>query len=132
MWPTVLIETRPVQNRLMRLLLPFAATVVSLLVLAGCDHSPPSKPLDQLTSQESHGREVFSARCSQCHFDRSSQSLQGPALKGMFKKQYLPSGAPANDDRVTATILHGRSMMPPQGDIAPQDLNDLMAYLHTL
>ncbi len=117
----------------MRKILFIAATaIVSLAALAGCDSTPASKPLDQLTAQESHGREIFMARCSACHFDRSSQALQGPALKGVFKKQYLPSGAPANDDRVTATILHGRTMMPPQGDIAPQDLSDLLAYMHSL
>jgi mono/diheme cytochrome c family protein len=52
---------------------------------------------------------------------------------GIFKKPYLPSGAPANDDRVTETILHGRNMMPAQGNrLDSQDLEDLLAYLHTL
>lgn len=50
----------------------------------------------------------------------------------MFKKPYLQSGAPANDERVTATVLHGHALMPAQPDIDPQDLNDLLAYLHTL
>ena len=35
-----------------------------------------------------------------------------PDLQGLYKQQYLPSGAPANDDRVTSAILHGRGMMP--------------------
>jgi len=52
---------------------------------------------------------------------------------GVFKKASLPSGAPANDERVEATILHGHGLMPAMGDSTDaQDLDDLMAYLHTL
>jgi len=54
-------------------------------------------------------------------------------LQGIFKKPYLPSGAAATDERVSATILHGRNMMPAQAEVIDtQDLNDLLAYLHTL
>ena len=56
-----------------------------------------------------------------------------PGLQGLYKQQYLPSGAPANDDRVTSAILHGRGMMPAfANDLDDQQLNDLIAYLHTL
>ncbi len=45
----------------------------------------------------------------------------------------LPSGAPANDERVTATILHGHGLMPAMGNtMNQQDIDDLLAYLHTL
>jgi mono/diheme cytochrome c family protein len=51
----------------------------------------------------------------------------------MYKRPYLPSGAPANDERVTATILHGHGLMPAVGNtMDPQDTDDLLAYLHTL
>jgi mono/diheme cytochrome c family protein len=34
---------------------------------------------------------------------------------------------------VTATVLHGRGMMPAMGgSLEEQDLSDLLAYLHTL
>jgi hypothetical protein len=53
--------------------------------------------------------------------------------RGLYKQKYLPSGAPANDDRVTSAILHGRGMMPSfASDLNDQQLNDLIAYLHTL
>ena len=44
----------------------------------------------------------------------------------------MPSGAPANDARVTATILHGRTLMPASPDTDPTDLQNLLTYLHTL
>jgi mono/diheme cytochrome c family protein len=114
----------------------FLYTLVSILCLNGCRSTPPPTPLDQLNAQQTHGHTVFAAHCSQCHYDREAGPLHGPSLRGVFKKPYLPSGAPANDERVTETILHGRNLMPAQPDLDPQmnpqDLNDLLAYLHTL
>lgn len=43
----------------------------------------------------------------------------------------MPSGAPPTDERLTSLIRHGRNNMPavPLND---DQLNDLLAYLHTL
>jgi mono/diheme cytochrome c family protein len=47
--------------------------------------------------------------------------------------KYLPSGAPANDDRIASVILHGRGMMPAfANNLDDQQLADLLAYLRTL
>ncbi len=111
-------------------LLTFAALSA---VLAGCHSTPPPTPLADLTPQQASGHGVFSAKCAACHYDRQSGSLNGPSLAGLFKKPALPSGAAATDERVSATILHGRNNMPPMGNqLAPGDLEDLLAYLHTL
>ena len=111
------------------------ATVATAAILAalGCKPPlPPSKPLAELTPPEASGYALFQSRCDGSHAS-SSESLHGPGLQALYKKQYLPSGAPANDDRVTATILHGRNMMPPMGDtMDASDRDDLIAYLHTL
>jgi mono/diheme cytochrome c family protein len=117
---------------MMRRGLFLAAALFAAVALAGCHSAPPPKPLDQLTEQEAHGHSLFQAHCAQCHYDRVSKPLHGPPLLGLFKKQYLPSGAPANDDRVSATVMHGRNLMPAQPDTNPQELDDLLAYLHTL
>ena len=105
---------------------------VYCLSLSGCHSYPPPTPLNQLTAQESRGHEVFEQHCSLCHYDRRDDYLHGPSLLSMYKKPYLHSGAPANDNRVTTTILHGHGLMPPQPNIADDDLSDLLAYLHTL
>ena len=102
------------------------------IALAGCHSTPPPKPLDQLTAQEARGHAVYQAHCAACHYDSVAKALHGPPLLGVFKKPYLPSGAPANDDRVTVTILQGHGLMPADPNLDPQDLNDLLAYLHTL
>jgi cytochrome c5 len=107
--------------------------VVAAGALLGCDSTPPPMPLSELNPQQARGHDVFRAQCAACHYDRSGGSLHGPSLLGLYKKRELPSGAPANDDRVLATVLHGRGMMPAVGNgMDRQDVDDLLAYLHTL
>lgn len=108
--------------------------LILVCLLAGCKPSaPPPLPLSQLNAQQRSGHVVFETRCAACHYDRKDAALHGPSLLGVFKKPFLPSGAPANDDRVTATVLHGHGLMPAQADVVDdQDLADLLAYLHTL
>ncbi len=102
-------------------------------VAAGCHSSPPPTPLSQLNPQQMSGHDLFQAKCSLCHYDRQNKPLNGPALLGLYKKPALPSGAPANDDRVSATILHGHGLMPAMGNQVDEgQLADLLAYLHTL
>src|SRR5580698_5722832 len=109
----------------------FLLTLAS--VLAGCKSVPPPIPLSGLNAQQARGHGVFQARCGVCHYDRQSGALHGPSLAGIYKNHYLPSGAAATDERVTATIMHGRGMMPPmRNPMDEQELDDLMAYLHTL
>ncbi len=113
-----------------------AAAVGVVLVcgmVAGCKVPPAPKPINELTKQELRGRTVFQGRCGVCHYDRKDEPLHGPSLAGVFKKPSLPSGAAATNERVTATIHNGHGLMPALGDtVDPDDLQDLLAYLHTL
>ena len=103
------------------------------VTLSGCKSTPPPMPLEQLNAQEMHGHEVFQAHCAACHNDRVDKPLHGPPMVGVFKRLTLPSGAPANDERVTSTIVNGHGLMRGLGDtLDQQDTDDLLAYLHTL
>jgi mono/diheme cytochrome c family protein len=108
--------------------------LLALVLLSGCKQQmPPSKPLAQLTPQESAGHGVFVSHCSSCHYATSEDGLNGPGLEGLFRKPYLPSGQVANNTRVTDVIVRGRGMMPAQGNtLTDQELAELLAYLHTL
>jgi mono/diheme cytochrome c family protein len=112
--------------------------VVSLaaLFLAGCESGPPPPKSDaelHLTEQQARGRRLFNQSCAQCHRAYSDDMLNGPSLQGVFKKPALPSGIPANDDRVRETINLGRAKMPGFRNLFTDDqVDDLMAYLHTL
>jgi mono/diheme cytochrome c family protein len=111
----------------------FSFLLVVACAFAGCKSGPPPVPLEQLNAQQMRGHAVFQAHCAQCHNDRKDKPLHGPSMLGVFKRPSLPSGAPANDERVTATILHGHGLMPAMGNtMNQQDIDDLLAYLHTL
>lgn len=108
------------------------AGVVVLGLLTGCQTLKPAVPLGQLTAQQAEGYQVFQTRCAVCHYERVSKPKNGPSLRGVFQHDYLPSGAPANEERVTYTILRGHGLMPAQPDIDPESLQALLAYLHTV
>jgi len=114
----------------LHLVILLAATSVAL---AGCKSTAPPTPLSELNAQQTRGHAVFQTRCAMCHYDRQTGPLHGPSLLGLYKKPALPSGAAPTDERVSATITHGRNMMPAMGgQLDDADLNDLIAYLHTL
>ena len=98
----------------------------------GCHRVAPPTPLEELNTEQAVGYRVFQSRCAVCHYEREDRPGKGPALAGMFKKPYLPSGAPANDERVSATILHGRGMMPGQPNLDEDSVAALVVYLHTV
>ena len=87
-----------------------------------------------LTPQQSAGRKIYDAHCDRCHEPYSTRGKKGPGLKGVFQHKYLSlSGLPANDERVTDIIRLGRNEMPGYSQtLSGQDIQDLLAYLHTL
>ncbi len=103
--------------------------------LAGCGKDP-AKMTDAelgLSPQQARGRKAFNIYCMSCHPAYSSSGNKGPGLKKVLKKQYLPSGLTATDEHAEQSILRGRGMMPRFGDqLDDQEMQDLMAYLHTL
>lgn len=108
--------------------------MVLLLIATGCGEPAPKTDAELgLTRQESSGRRIFERDCAACHSAYSSSGSKGPSLKNVFRKEFLPSGLPATDRFVEQTIVGGRNMMPPMGEaITPEELGELMAYLHTL
>lgn len=101
------------------------------LALTGCHPLPPSKPASEWTPQEARGAAVYQAKCARCHYPTSTKPLNGPGLQALTKIKSMPSGAPPTDERLTAVILGGRQSMPAT-PLADEQLQDLLAYLHTL
>jgi len=103
-----------------------------LLFLAACGE----KPYDlgrPLTAQELRGQRLYVQTCRNCHWPDTSRPLSGPGMAGVFRKQFLPSGRPANDETVRQTILSGRMNMPSYKAVfTDSQLADVLAYLHTL
>jgi mono/diheme cytochrome c family protein len=121
-----------------RLTLPLALVVfciVLLLSALGCEvERRRSDAALGLNPQQASGRHIYDQYCDRCHAPYSSRGRQGPSLKGVFKKPYLSvSGMPSNDERVGDIIRIGRNKMEGFGNVlTPEQINDLLAYLHTL
>jgi mono/diheme cytochrome c family protein len=101
------------------------------VTLTGCKPLPPSKPASEWTPQEARGAVVFQQKCARCHNPTTTRPLNGPGLQALTKLKAMPSGEPPTDERLTEVILHGRQMMPAT-PLDDQQLQDLLAYLHTL
>jgi len=113
-------------------ILPLA---VFFLLLTGCGKDPEQQSDAELglNAQQAHGRRIYKVHCAVCHAAYSTRGGKGPGLQGLYKRQYLPSGLIANDRFVEQSIVHGRNMMPALGNsLSQRDLEDLIAYLHTL
>ena len=108
--------------------------LIALTALAGCESEPRKSDAELgLNGQQARGRRVYDARCAECHYAYSTRNLRGPSMHGLFKKQYMSSGIPANDERVIDIIEMGRAKMPGfQNKLTVDQIADLVAYLHTL
>jgi mono/diheme cytochrome c family protein len=102
------------------------------ITLVSCS-STSNSSRSKLTPAEMHGQRLFQSTCARCHRTDTTQAMNGPGLQGIMKKQYLPSGAPANDERLRQLIVNGRGNMPALGQLFDdQQINDIIAYVHRL
>ena len=111
------------------------ALLIAFAACCGCESRPPRRSDAELglNQQQATGRKVYDTYCLGCHEAYVTGGRRGPSLMGVFKKKELPSGTPANDHRVSEVVMQGRAKMPAFGDrITQQQLQDLLAYMHTL
>ena len=113
----------------------FLRVILVLTASVGCDVERRKSDAELgLNPQQAAGRKIYDAECDRCHEPYSTRGKKGPGLKGVFQHKYLSlSGLPANDDRVSNIVRMGRNEMPGYSQkLGDQDIQDLLAYLHTL
>jgi mono/diheme cytochrome c family protein len=113
-------------------LLPF---LLGVAILPGCDVQRRKSNAELgLNPQQAVGRKIYDSYCDRCHEPYSTHGKKGPGLQGVFQRKYLPlSGLQANDERVSDIIRSGRNEMPGYSQtLSQQDIQDLLAYMHTL
>ncbi|MCB9674068.1 MAG: cytochrome c [Alphaproteobacteria bacterium] len=84
----------------------------------------PSERVDTilaLTGDAATGGDVYTARCASCHNADGSGGI-GPSLV-----TEIPA---STDEAVLTVVIDGEGSMPSNGDLADQDLADLLAYLN--
>ena len=75
------------------------------------------------------GEAVFTQRCFACHSVIQDQVRFGPSLYHVLKTPH-PRKTPAE---VRTILREGKNKMPSFKDVlTPEDVNNLLAYLHTL
>ena len=127
-------DLTPTMNRWLRIGAALAA-YITLAALPACDVERRKSDAELgLNAQQSVGRKIYDNHCDRCHRPYSTKGKKGPGLKGVFQHQYLPkTGLPANDDRVIDIIRNGRPDMPGYSQVlSAQDIQNLLAYMHTL
>ena len=78
------------------------------------------------------GKDLFQT-CAGCHSATSDQKRNAPSLRTLFGKVTLRNGKHADDENIRAIVLDGYNGMPSfRYSFRPEEIDDLMAYLHTL
>lgn len=78
------------------------------------------------------GRELFRS-CQGCHNTETAERKMGPSLRSLFGQVTLRNGKHADDANVREVILDGFNGMPSfRYSFRAAEIDDLMAYLHTL
>lgn len=130
-----MIGRRKEQGAGAALILAIASGILIFALLSACNVERRKSDAELgLNSQQAAGRKIYDHDCDRCHEAYSTRGKKGPGLKGMFQHKYLRlSGLPANDARVTDIIRLGRNEMPSFSQtLNQQQMEDLLAYLHTL
>ncbi|MFZ0864195.1 MAG: cytochrome c [Candidatus Sulfotelmatobacter sp.] len=126
---------RLTKNSRAKLFFGVLVVLSALAIFSACDVQRRKSDAELgLNPQQSAGRKIYDSKCDRCHEPYSTRGKKGPGLKGVFQHKYLSlSGLPANDERVTDIIRLGRNEMPGYSQtLSSQDIEDLLAYLHTL
>jgi mono/diheme cytochrome c family protein len=85
-----------------------------------------------LAGNISNGKEMFRT-CAGCHNVDNDERKMGPSLRSLFGKVTLRNGKRVDDANVREIIREGFNGMPSFAyNFRPAEMDDLMAYLHTL
>jgi cytochrome c2 len=78
------------------------------------------------------GKELFKT-CAGCHNTANDERKMGPSLRTLFGKVTLRNGKHVDDENVREIVLEGFNGMPSfRYSFRPAEIDDVMAYLHTL
>ena len=79
------------------------------------------------------GKQVYETRCGYCHNVADVEDKVGPGLKNLFSRGTLPyTGKPVTEDNIRAQLKNPAQNMPAQTDLSADQVDALLAYLHTI
>ena len=128
-----------------------AATLLAIFLTIGCqgtdqqagngelpvaDQSSPAQPAS-VDDPVERGRRAYFKHCVACHSPDTDEYIAGNSLKGYFDQPptELSDGTlfPRTDEAIRNLIAEGTQNMPPlMKGITPQELDDILTYVHSL
>jgi len=129
--------------KILRLMLVTAALGFGFAAL-GCNRAPSAAERARmyaqmsdaelgLTPTQAAGRRLYNQHCLVCHEAYSPTDRNGPSLAGLYRKKFMVSGQPVNDERVRDIIVLGRSKMPAfGGQLSDDQIAAVVSYMKTL
>ena len=85
------------------------------------------------TESISRGQVLFNAKCSFCHNAYSTETLVGPGLKGILKKERLPvSKRPSTRGNIIRQLKKPLDKMPAFEYLSEEEMSYILAFLHML
>jgi mono/diheme cytochrome c family protein len=116
-----------------------AAVTALALIGVSCSGQPErsSTGARATATAVARGEETFYAKCAVCHEARPGTPGTGSSLKGIFQQppHRLADGMEidGSEKSIREIILRGNRNMPPMDTaLSPQELEDVLAYLHAL
>jgi len=79
------------------------------------------------------GRNSFDSKCRFCHDAYSTETLAGPGMKGILKKERLPfSNRPSTPENIIRQLKKPVGRMPAFEYLSEEETSDILAFLYTL
>ncbi len=85
-------------------------------------------PVASLAADAAAGKAVFDTKCKSCH---GADGAGNPAIAKMMKVDLKPLGA-QTDAEIKGAVTMGVGKMKPVTGVAAGDVDNIVAYVHTL
>ncbi len=98
-----------------------------------CDVRIPKLTVETDPASVNKGKELFDANCKRCHTTTGTETIVGPALKGILKRTTFPVGDwPASPENIFRQLRCPYKQMPSFKDkLSDDQVFDLIAFLNT-
>jgi mono/diheme cytochrome c family protein len=105
---------------------------VALLITSVICSSPKTQAqstADKNAAMVHAGQDIYTHKCLQCHSVNEGEVRLGPSLYGEMKKPHPKKSA----TEIRTILENGKGKMPSFKDkLTKQDIDNLLAYLHTV
>ena len=85
-------------------------------------------PVAALAADAAAGKAVFDTKCKSCH---GADGMGNPAIAKMMKVDLKPLGS-QTDAEIKTAVTMGVGKMKPVAGVAGGDVDNIVAYVHTL